>query len=373
MKTKGFRLFKALPALIFVLGTMAFKPVAAKTVTTSMKTYTLASSGRIYAYTDSSLKTLKDPTKKNWYIDCPTDECRIVKATETAVQVYYPIGNGKMVSSPQWFKRSDFSAFDLTKSPSQTWKILQQVDTYRRSDLKTKYGYIGAGDTVYLLGTSGTNVQVIYPLSDGSWKLGWVNLMTLNKARLGILPAESFICPVKNYDETNHAGLNKTSWAYYSSENRSDNRHWHLGIDLKVKGESYSSRKHDLEKDKVYAFSSGTVKAVGYNSANGNYVVIQHTINGKTVYSFYGHLYKYLVKKNDKVTTNTVIGYIGWTGNCPGNGKHLHFSIVDKLWSAGSYLGYTNVNILTKKVNKTTYGGVTFYNPWYVINNKKLP
>lgn len=43
----------------------------------------------------------------------------------------------------------------------------------------------------------------------------------------------------------------------------------------------------------IYAVSSGTVKKAGWNNANGYYVIIQHTISGKTVYSFYGHLKSY--------------------------------------------------------------------------------
>lgn len=50
-------------------------------------------------------------------------------------------------------------------------------------------------------------------------------------------------------------------------------------------------------------------------------------------------------------------------------GEHLHFAIVDTLWLKGAYYGYaTNFN-----GNKCTYGGVTYYNPCYVINNNRLP
>ena len=123
-----------------------------------IQTYTLSSSGRIYAYTDSSLKTRKG---NNWYIDCPTDECRIVKVTANAVQVSYPIGNGKWVSQPQWFKRSDFTSSDLSKS--QTVKLTTaRITTYRRSDGKNSFGSTGSGDTIYVLGSSGSYTQIIY-------------------------------------------------------------------------------------------------------------------------------------------------------------------------------------------------------------------
>lgn len=200
--------------------------------------------------------------------------------------------------------------------------------------------------------------------------------------------SSSWVAPVRNYDETNHAGFNNTSWGYYSSGNR-NGRNYHTGIDLMVSGDSYSSRTSGQTKDKVYAVSSGTVTATGYNSANGNYVVIKHSIKQgsktKTVYSFYGHLYKVTTKKGASVNTNTAIGYIGWSGNSPGNGKHLHFAIADTLSSKGGYFGYTQ-KFSGDKVVTTSSGGTkaanskegksgytTFYNPWYVIKNGKLP
>ena len=44
--------------------------------------YTLNSSGRVYAYTDSTLQT-----KTGGWIDCATDECRVIAVTSGAVQI----------------------------------------------------------------------------------------------------------------------------------------------------------------------------------------------------------------------------------------------------------------------------------------------
>lgn len=224
---------------------------------------------------------------------------------------------------------------------------------------------------------NGTNVWV-YDRNDSNaqlWKLAGVS-------------QNNWVAPVRNYDETNHAGLNNTSWGYYSSNNR-NGRNYHTGIDLQVSGDSYSSRTSGREQDKVYAVSAGKVVATGTNSKNGKYVVIQHSIQQgsktKTVYSFYGHLYKVTTKKGATVNTNTSIGYIGWSGNSPGNGKHLHFAIADTLSSGGGYYGYTQKFTGDKVVTTTSKGTkvansnegksgyTTFYNPWYVIKNGKLP
>ncbi len=50
----------------------------------------------------------------------------------------------------------------------------KQINTYRRSDLKTSNGYAGAGDKIYILGVSGSAVQIAYPLTAGGWKVGWI-------------------------------------------------------------------------------------------------------------------------------------------------------------------------------------------------------
>ncbi len=50
----------------------------------------------------------------------------------------------------------------------------KQINTYRRSDLKTSNGYAGTGDKIYILGVSGSAVQIAYPLTAGGWKVGWI-------------------------------------------------------------------------------------------------------------------------------------------------------------------------------------------------------
>lgn len=50
----------------------------------------------------------------------------------------------------------------------------KQINTYRRSDLKTSNGYAGSGDKIYILGVSGSATQIAYPLTAGGWKVGWI-------------------------------------------------------------------------------------------------------------------------------------------------------------------------------------------------------
>lgn len=72
----------------------------------------------------------------------------------------------------------------------------------------------------------------------------------------------------------------------------------------------------------IYAALDGTVTAVGYNSVYGNYVIIQHHSGYKTLY---GHMSKHACRKGNFVYTNTVIGYVGSTGQS--TGPHLHFTV----------------------------------------------
>lgn len=132
-------------------------------------------------------------------------------------------------------------------------------------------------------------------------------------------------------------------------------RVYHLGADLLGSNTN------------VCAVTNGTVAKSGWNSANGNYVVLKHTISNKTVYSFYAHLASRSVSAGQSVSCGQKIGVVGNTGSSS-RGAHLHFAMVDTLWS-GSYYGYSTYFT----GNSTRYGGVTYYNPIYVVQNGRLP
>lgn len=104
----------------------------------------------------------------------------------------------------------------------------------------------------------------------------------------------------------------------------------HGGIDIS---------KGNLNQD-VFAVAEGKVTAV-FNGCSheeyscncgdsyGNYVFIQHTMNGKTYQSRYAHLNKnsITVKKGDKVSAGKKIGKMGNSGNSTGH--HLHFEFFE--------------------------------------------
>lgn len=182
MKKSRYRILSVLIAVIMVICAVPASVSAASTkalpsLSTSkyIKCYTLKSSGRIDAYTDSDLKT----KKKNWYIDCSTDECWIVGVKDKAVKVSYP-SQAKSGRSTAWFKRSDFTSTDISKKLS-VMKTSKQITSYRRSDGKNEYGYAGKGDEIYKLQTSGKYTQIVYPLTGNNYKMGWVKTSELDK------------------------------------------------------------------------------------------------------------------------------------------------------------------------------------------------
>lgn len=72
----------------------------------------------------------------------------------------------------------------------------------------------------------------------------------------------------------------------------------------------------------VSSLSGKVVSSGWYNNIYGNVVIINH---GNNIQTFYAHLDKVLVKKNDIVNAGDVVGKMGTTGLS--TGPHVHFEI----------------------------------------------
>ena len=69
------------------------------------------------------------------------------------------------------------------------------------------------------------------------------------------------------------------------------------------------------------------------NGGYGNYVVLEHKIDGRTIITLYGHNTTLLVKYGDTVKRGQVIAKSGSTGNS--TGPHVHFEVqLDRLWGS---------------------------------------
>ena len=130
--------------------------------------------------------------------------------------------------------------------------------------------------------------------------------LSTNRGLREVLYALPSRMPVSNYSVSSDFGIRQ-----HPLTGRS---HFHTGLDL-------MSLTGD---DKVFAVKPGIVVMAEYHPQYGNTVVIRH-LNG--VESLYAHMAQLLVKVGDKVTTQTLLGYIGNTGESS-TGKHLHFEIL---------------------------------------------
>lgn len=88
-------------------------------------------------------------------------------------------------------------------------------------------------------------------------------------------------------------------------------RSYHTGIDLAI-----------ASGTPIYAARNGKVVAATYTNVYGNYVKIQHDDG---YYTLYGHMTRSVVTSGQDVTTDTIIGYVGSTGQS--TGPHLHFTL----------------------------------------------
>lgn len=62
---------------------------------------------------------------------------------------------------------------------------------YTRSNAATKYGSLGSGDAVTVVGQSGQYSQVIYPLAVGGYKIGWCATSSLTRPNISSVTARS--------------------------------------------------------------------------------------------------------------------------------------------------------------------------------------
>lgn len=350
-------------------------------------TYTYNSSGKVYAYKAADLKT-----KTGGYIACSTDQCKIIEIKGNAVKVTYPVSKGTKTA---WFSRDAFTKRNLANDAAQSSFNSQiKATTYKWKNNSATLGYVSKGDKVYLLrGDAKSNwLQILYPVS-GGYKMGWITGSDYNKmitptatptatpkptAKPVATPnptAKPTAKPMATPKPT--ATPNNSGWQWpvnSKSITQTFGHNGHLGVDLK----SGTNRA-------VYAAADGKVVAVGLNgtgtdasvtknkSGNGYYVVLEHTLSGKKVYSMYGHLKKgsTLVKKGQSVSKGAKIATYGNTGNS--TGPHTHFAIADT-YKPGSYYGYTSGNnTFSANKYKESRSKVTFYNPSYVIKYNKLP
>ena len=110
----------------------------------------------------------------------------------------------------------------------------------------------------------------------------------------------------------------------------------------------------------IYSATSGYVYKVGENNLGGQTVSVIG--DGGRVY-YYAHLDSYAsgIKVGDPVTRNTLLGYVGTTGNAQGTPAHLHF---------GVYTSSGAINPLPLLVDRSQTAQSTRPAPRRLVNRK---
>lgn len=170
--------------LVTILSTFAITASAASTTAFDIlssskyaKTYTLSSSGKTIPYTSKNLTTRGTVTygaSSSSYIDNSSDEIYILDVGCT---------NGKYwayVSYPTSSRRVNAYIYlsALTKNNGNHNKSTSSGKFYcstRENNSTNSSYYVANGDTVYLVATSSSKYQILYPISGGKWRLAWCN------------------------------------------------------------------------------------------------------------------------------------------------------------------------------------------------------
>ncbi|RYX79574.1 M23 family metallopeptidase [bacterium] len=150
-------------------------------------------------------------------------------------------------------------------------------------------------------------------------------------------------------EPTSSGAVDESGWAFptaagtpISSDYRNPQRPGHRGVDL----------ANNLGTP-IYASREGTVTNSGPASGFGNWIVIQHDVDGKRVDSVYGHMQAgdLMVKVGDKVKTGQQISKIGNEGES--SGAHLHY----EEWEGGRGSGSDRKPVaIYGQTGKTTPG-----------------
>lgn len=91
------------------------------------------------------------------------------------INVTYPISNGTKTGFVYF---NQFFPSFIGKNNIYTTKVSQNTTAYQKSNMAASIGTIYPSDSITVVGKSGNNIQVLYPITEGSnkgkYKLGWI-------------------------------------------------------------------------------------------------------------------------------------------------------------------------------------------------------
>lgn len=131
-----------------------------------ISTYTL-SSDKVYTQ-----RNCGDVGTDYGYIDGATDLCTIVQIYDDGwCKVRYPVSNNYMKTG--YCQLSNFIDFNDTVIPYGA-KVSINTSVYRTMDRTSTIGTVWSTDEIMIIAKNGENVQIIYPLDNGGYKMGWI-------------------------------------------------------------------------------------------------------------------------------------------------------------------------------------------------------
>lgn len=189
------KIISLLTTLVIVVGLIGVMPVvsagAASTtafdiLTTSKyaKTYVLKSSGTTIPYTNKNLSTRGTVTygkSSTAYISNSSDELYLYDVGKTNnkywAYVSYPISSSKRAYAYIYLSAITSNNGSHVKKTS-TGKFYCSA---RSGSANNSSYYVVKGDTVYLISTSGNKYQIMYPMSNGKYRIAWCSKSDYDK------------------------------------------------------------------------------------------------------------------------------------------------------------------------------------------------
>lgn len=228
-----------------------------------------------------------------------TDEITVNAVASNYCKVTYPVSRGTKTG---YIRTSNI----LTKTSGITYSSRAKITTYRRPG-GSSYGYISAGDSVKVFGTSGNYTQVKYPVS-GGYKYAFITTANYNSY---LAPQQNnTVIPSSSGELRKGYTISASNTRVYSNTGLSIGYGWIYGSD-EITIQTVTS-KYCLV---TYPVSRGSKSGYIYTSS------ILTSTSGNTVTA------------NAKITTY----------QRPGGSVYGYIALGDKVTVLGTYGGYTQV------------------------------
>lgn len=258
---------------VFTVTASAASTSAYDILTTSKyaKVYTLSSSGRTTPYTSKYLSIRGSVTygkSSTAYIDNKTDELYLCDVGVTNgkywAYVSYPIGSKRAYAYIPLSAISGNNGSHAKATSSGKFYC-----SYRKGFSTSSSYYVAKGDTVYLLATSGSQYQILYPISGGKWRIGWCSKSNY----------ETY-CKKQTTTSTSSSTYKTQTTTTYTTENKVSYKY----ITMTVDTSSLNNWVNSMKRNESYAMSSYVFNGVIVAAEVKSYKTVTWSVPKSAVY-----------------------------------------------------------------------------------------